>query len=63
MKRKSRKAGELGPGEKKLTFIASPYDQKVIEATLGKHNLRKASEAIRMALKRLAEHDNLELAS
>ena len=63
MKRKPRKAGEMAPGEKKLSLIASPRDQQIVEATQKKYNLRSASEALRMALQALADREKLDLAS
>jgi len=59
--KRNSKAGKLKPGEKKITFIASPAEQDLIEEGLTKHNLRKASDIIRMALKHFAEREQLEL--
>lgn len=44
----------------KITFIASPTDQKIIAAGLEKYGIRKMSEVIRMALKKFAESEGLK---
>lgn len=44
----------------KITFIASPTDQRIIAAGLEKYGIRKMSEVIRMALKKFAESEGLK---
>lgn len=56
MKRKTKPTKDA-----KITFIASPTDQEIISAGLAKFGVRKMSEVIRMALKKFAEAEGLQL--
>lgn len=55
MKRKLKPTSQ----DAKITFIASPEDQRIIAAGIEKHGLRKMSEVLRMALRRFAESEGL----
>lgn len=49
---------------KKVAFEPSPEEREIIQAAQGKHgNFLKATDILRMALKRLAETDGLQKAS